>query len=120
MALIEPPSNEPLVMQKLAVGRLAERRIARRAEDQAVPGLVDGVRRHPDDLLVAHCRRAAEQPLPQSGLDQAPWFPRAGLEDSGRQLEILDRPPGPLECVLTTTPHAVTVTRSTRRRDGRS
>jgi hypothetical protein len=53
-----------MVVQELAVGMTAKRCIARRAQDEAMPRLIHGVRGHPDDLPVAEGGSTASQPLP--------------------------------------------------------
>src|SRR3954466_10865554 len=76
-----------VMVQEASVGGVAERGVPRGAEDEAVPGLVDRVRRHPDHLAVAQSRCTAAQPLAQALLDQRPWLPWAGTPDGGRKLE---------------------------------
>jgi hypothetical protein len=77
-------------MQKSAVSLVAERGIPCGAEDEAVPCLVDGMRRHPDDLLVAQRCRTASQPLPQTFFDEFARLPGTRLEDGRRQIERRD------------------------------
>jgi hypothetical protein len=98
-----------VMMQKLTVGRRAERRIECGAQDQAVPGLIYCMRGHSDDLVIAQGWRTASQPLPQTGLDESPRLPRAGREHRRGQFELLDREGCPLEETLTSATHAVNV-----------
>jgi hypothetical protein len=79
-----------VVMQELAVCLVTECGIPCGAEDKAVPRLIDGMRRHSDDLLVTQRGRAAPQPLPQTFFDEFARLPRARLEHSGRQVERCD------------------------------
>jgi hypothetical protein len=41
-----------MVVQKLAVGRVAERRVSRGAQDQTMPRFIDRSGRHADHLVV--------------------------------------------------------------------
>jgi hypothetical protein len=70
-----------MVVQELPVGLHAEILIERSAKDKPVPGLVHGMGRHSDDLVVMQRRRTTAQPLPQAGIDEFLGLPWAGFED---------------------------------------
>ena len=100
-----------VVMQESAVGLVAECGIPCGAKDEAVPRLVDGVRRHSDDLFVTQCRRTAAQPLPQTFLDEFPRLPRTGLEDGRRQIERCDLGIRSINCIHAAVTYADTLFR---------
>ena len=88
------PGAFGVMMKKRSICRLAERRIAGRAQDQAMPGFIHRVRRHPDDLAIAQGRRTAPTPLPQTSRNTSPRLPGTTLEHRRRQLKFLDRTTG--------------------------
>ena len=100
-----------VMMKELAIRPLTERRVLGGAQDEPVPRLIHGVRRHADDLAVAQSRCAAPKPLAQTGFDDVARLPGTRLEDRGRQFEVLHRAAGPLETLLSPPPHAITVSR---------
>jgi len=55
-----------MAVETLTLGLVAERRIPRRAENQAVPPFVDAARRHADHLVVPQRGCTAARPLPQT------------------------------------------------------
>ena len=109
-----------VVMQKLTVRLCAERRIPRGAQDQAVPRLVHGARRHPEDLVVIQRGRTAAQPLPQTGFDERPRLPWTRLEHGRREIEVRHRATNPIKPILARAPHEITVSGEPNRRSLRT
>jgi biotin carboxyl carrier protein len=89
-------------MQKLPICLLAERRIPRRAQDQAVPRLIHRTRRHPDHLMVPQRGCTASQPLAQSGVDKCPRLPRTRFEHRRGKLKLRHRGIHPIEATAAT------------------
>lgn len=98
-----------MMMQVRTVGPLAKVGIPCGAKDHAVPGLIDGVGRHADHLVVAQCRGATPQPLPQARHNELARLPRAGLEHGRRQLEGRDCGVRPLQFPSARASHDSTV-----------
>jgi hypothetical protein len=98
-----------MVVQKLAVGRVAERRISRCAQDQAMPRFIDRSGRHADHLVVLQRGCTAAQPLSQTGLHQSPRLPWARLEYRRGKVEFRHRDARPPKSIPPSAPHVDTV-----------
>src|SRR5690348_1747576 len=94
-----------MMVQKLAVSLVAERRIPCSAKDEAVPRFVHRMRGHADHLLVLECGPATTQPLAQTRLDELPRLPWTGFEHRGRQVEVCYHGRHPSQRISLPAPH---------------